>query len=425
MNKAPITDWNPDSPAFWQVQGRALAQRNLALSVANLVLSFGVWMVWSVLVVQLPAAGFEYSPNQLFWLAALPGLSGALLRIVYTLLAPVFGGRRWTALSSLSLSLPLLGLYLTLQNTDNVYPSFLLLALLTGMGGANFTSSLSHLAPFYPQQQQKAILGLHASLANLGVALVQFLLPLLMHWLLLSGVSTQDSLRFTLLPWFILLTLAAISAWLGMNDLPCTPPSLTSHLRPFRKRQNWLMSWLYLGSFGSFIGFAAAFPLLAQLGWHGALPPEVVFAGPLSGALARWAGLRLMPPQPARMLLFGFLGMAACCLLIEWQFGRNGWAWPFYLTMLMLFLCTGLANAATFHLMPNANNSDAPQAVLAFASTIAALGAFVIPKSLGSAWAVWGDPAPAFWLFFCFFLSCALLSLHLLPRPSARAHSVH
>ncbi len=408
MGKPWINEWQPDVPAFWQTRGRSLARRNLLLSVINLVLSFSVWMLWSILVVRLPAAGFPYSPNQLFWLAALPGLSGALLRIVYGLMVPLLGGRRWTALSSLSLCLPLGGIWLALGDSNTGYPTMLLLALSCGLGGANFSSSLTHLVDFFPQQEQAAVLSQHASLANLGVPLVQCALPLLYLLALSDGGSNAHGLQQTLLPWIALQALAAVAAWLWMDDVQAPHIGFLEQMRVFRRRQNWLMSWLYLGSFGSLIGFAAAFPLLLELGFAGRPGWHWAFLGVLVGTLARALGLRLGSRHPRRILLFGFLGMALCCGAAMWLPGHPALALPFLAVMMLLFICTGLANAATFQLLPS-GNAGAPQAVLAFASSIAALGAFVIPKLLGSAWAAFGEPGPAFGLFILFYLSCALL----------------
>ena len=145
-----LNDWRPDDDAFWNESGRSIAKRNLWISIPCLLLAFSVWMVWSVVVAKLPAIGFEYSTDQLFWLAALPGLSGATLRIFYSFMVPIFGGRLWTALSTASLLLPAIGVGYAVQNPDTSYAFFLLLALLFGFGGGNFASSMATIAFFSP-----------------------------------------------------------------------------------------------------------------------------------------------------------------------------------------------------------------------------------------------------------------------------------
>src|SRR5690606_22632496 len=157
-----LTDWNPEDKAFWQAEGRRIAQRNLVISIAALLLSFAVWMMWSVVVLSLPDIGFAYSTNQLFWLAALPGLSGATLRIFYSFMVPIFGGRRWTTISTASLLLPAVWIGFAVQNPDTPYIVMLILALLCGFGGGNFASSSANISFFYPQSEKGTALGLNA-----------------------------------------------------------------------------------------------------------------------------------------------------------------------------------------------------------------------------------------------------------------------
>ena len=136
-----LTDWRPEDDGFWTEKGHAIATRNLWISIPNLLLAFSVWMVWSVVVAKMPAIGFNFSVGERFWLAALPGLSGATLRIFYSFMIPVFGGRLWTTLSTASLLLPasvllpaLLLLPFVLLPSLLLLPSVLLPALLPWRG---------------------------------------------------------------------------------------------------------------------------------------------------------------------------------------------------------------------------------------------------------------------------------------------------
>ena len=161
--------------------GRKIARRNLWISIPSLLLSFAVWMVWSVVVAKLPSIGFTYTTDQLFWLAALPGLSGATLRIFYSFMVPIFGGRLWTTLTTWSLLIPALGIGLAVQNPATPYWLFLALALLCGFGGGNFASSMANISFFFPKAEKGNALALNAGLGNLGVSVVQFVVPLVDH----------------------------------------------------------------------------------------------------------------------------------------------------------------------------------------------------------------------------------------------------
>src|SRR3989337_2076794 len=173
-----LTRWDPEDPVFWETRGRDIANRNLWISIPSLSLAFAVWMVWSVVVVDLPHVGFSFSTEELFWLAALPGLCGATLRIFYSFMVPIFGGRRWTAISTASLLLPAIGIGLVVKDPGTSYSTFGILALLCGFGGGNFASSMANINFFFPTAQKGMALGLNAGLGNLGVSLVQFVVPL-------------------------------------------------------------------------------------------------------------------------------------------------------------------------------------------------------------------------------------------------------
>ncbi len=173
-----LEEWHPEDSTFWADKGRAIARRNLWVSIPALLLAFSVWMVWSMVVARLPAIGFDFTPGQLFWLAALPGLSGATLRIFYSFMVPIFGGRLWTTLSTASLLLPAMGIGYAVQNPETPYFIFLTLALLCGLGGGNFASSMANIAFFFPKAEKGNALALNAGLGNLGVSVMQFLVPI-------------------------------------------------------------------------------------------------------------------------------------------------------------------------------------------------------------------------------------------------------
>ena len=173
-----LEEWRPDDADFWETTGHAIARRNLWISIPCLLLAFSVWLVWSVVVAKLPSAGFDYSTNQLFWLAALPGLSGATLRIFYSFMVPIMGGRLWTTLTTATLLFPALGIGYAVQDPSTPYVMFLILALLCGFGGGNFASSMANISFFFPKKEKGHALALNAGLGNAGVSIMQFTIPL-------------------------------------------------------------------------------------------------------------------------------------------------------------------------------------------------------------------------------------------------------
>lgn len=457
QNKHVIELWEPEDSGFWQKTGKAIANRNLWISIPALLLGFAVWMVWSVVVVNLPNVGFKYSTNQLFWLTALPGLSGATLRIFYSFMVPIFGGRKWTAISTASLLIPALGIGFAVQDINTSYPTMLVLALLCGFGGGNFASSMANISFFYPKAKKGTALGMNAGLGNLGVSVVQFVVPLVIaagifgalggapqSWSKAGQVKEMwmQNAGFIWVP-FILLT--SILAWMGMNDIASAKASFADQAVIFKRKHNWLMCWLYTGTFGSFIGYSAAFPLLIKTQFPDIDPLQYAFLGPLVGALARVAGGVLADKAGgARVTLWTFGLMIAAVFGVMHFLPQGGTApnfWGFFAMFMLLFACTGIGNASTFRMIPmifmlerqraaagkgapaqqqaviDANKEGA--AVLGFTSAVAAYGAFFIPKSYGTSIALTGSPDAALLCFVGFYISCIIITWWFYARRQA------
>lgn len=360
-----IEDWRPDDDKFWTDSGRKIARRNLWISVACLLLAFSVWLVWSVVVAKLPAIGFKYSTDQLFWLAALPGLSGATLRIFYSFMVPIFGGRLWTTLTTASLLIPAFGIGYAVQNPDTPYMIFLILALLCGFGGGNFASSMANISFFFPKKEKGNALALNAGLGNAGVSVMQFVVPVVIT----AGVfgvmggepqTTADGSQLWLqnagFIWVPFLLISTVAAWFGMNDIASSRASFKEQSVIFSRKQNWIMCWLYTGTFGSFIGYAAGFPLLAKTQFPDVNSLQYVFLGPLVGALSRAAtGWISDKFGGGRVTFWTFLAMILAVGGVLYFLGikeQPGAFWGFFAMFMVLFFATGVGNASTFQMIP-------------------------------------------------------------------------
>ena len=444
-NSAVLTEWLPEDADFWNKTGRKIARRNLWISIPALLLSFAIWQVWSVVVAKLPLVGFTFTTDQLFWLAALPGLSGATLRIFYSFMVPIFGGRLWTTLATWSLIIPALGIGYAVQHPDMPYVVFLILALLCGFGGGNFASSMANISFFFPKAEKGNALALNAGLGNLGVSVVQFVVPLAITAGVFGALGGDPAMvkaaggsaplwlqnaGFVFVPFIVI---SAFAAWFGMNDLASAKASFTEQAVIFQRRHNWIMCWLYTGTFGSFIGYSAGFPLLTKTLFPDVDVLQFAFIGPLVGALARsgsgwiadrWGGGRVT------MAAFVLMMIGVCGVL--WFIGIRtvpGAFWGFFGSFLILFLATGIGNASTFQmipaimglemsrLMPKADaetrrrqGEKEAAAITGFTSAIAAFGAFFIPKGYGTSITLTGGPEAALWAFFAFYISCLVIT---------------
>jgi len=450
--------WTPEDKAFWEKEGEAIARLNLWISVPCLFLAFAIWQLWSVAAVNLPLLGFKLTTNQLFWLAAAPALSGATLRIFYSFMVPIFGGRRWTAISTASLLIPAIGIGVAVQDNTTTFPTLLVLALLCGLGGGNFSSSMSNISFFFPKERKGSALGVNAGLGNLGVSSVQFLAPLVIVmpiWVALggepqtivdkAGQSVQIWPQNAAFIWVPFIAIAAFLAWFGMNDIADAKASFSDQAVIFKRKHNWLMCWLYLGTFGSFIGYAAGFPLLIKSQFPEVNALQFAWMGPLVGALIRpvggWLADRL---GGARVTFWNFALMAAAVVGVLYFLpsGPSHGNFAGFLAMFMvLFLTTGIGNGSTFRMIPviflnertagiartgspeweqavkNGNKEAA--AVLGFAGAIGAYGGFFIPKSYGSSIAATGGPEMALYCFIVFYVSCIAVTWWFYSRRNA------
>lgn len=440
-----LTEWEPDNEAFWRDRGRKIASRNLWISVPCLLLAFSVWLVWSVVVRKLPSIGFTYDVDQLFWLAALPGLSGATLRIFYSFMIPIFGGRLWTAMSTASLILPAIGIGLAVQNPETPYYVFLLLALLCGLGGGNFASSMANIAYFYPKSEKGNALALNAGLGNAGVSVMQFVVPLVIVAGVFGAIGGDPQVAKTATGteklwlqnagyiWVPFLVITAIAAWFGMNDIASAKASFKEQSVIFKRKHNWIMCVLYTGTFGSFIGYSAGFPLLAKTQFPQVDSLQFVFLGPLVGALSRAAtGWVSDKYGGGRVTFWTFLAMIIAVggvLFFISIKDQPGAFWGFFACFMALFMATGIGNASTFQMIPTIMGQEVKRlephlddaefnrhaeresaAIIAFTSAIAAYGAFFIPKAYGTSISMTGGPSAALWAFMAFYGICVVLT---------------
>ncbi|HKK16936.1 MAG TPA: MFS transporter, partial [Gammaproteobacteria bacterium] len=348
------------------------------------------------------------------------------------------------------------GIGYAVQNPDTPYLLFLVLALLCGFGGGNFASSMANISFFFPKQEKGHALAMNAGLGNLGVSVMQFLVPLVITagvFGALGGESqlTTDGKELWLqnagFIWVPFIMISTVFAWFGMNDIASARASFAEQSVIFQRRHNWIMCWLYTGTFGSFIGYSAGFPLLAQTQFPTVDSLKFVFLGPLVGALSRAAtGWISDKFGGGRVTFWVFVVMIAGVLGVLYFLGikeQPGAFWGFFAMFILLFFATGVGNASTFQmipiimrkemerLMPEAtaeqrrrHGDKESAAIIGFTSAIAAYGAFFIPKSYGTSITVTGTPNAALWGFLVFYATCALLTWAVYSRKGGMLYEI-
>ena len=523
---ADITDWRPEDDQFWESKGKRIANRNLWISIPSLLCGFAVWVIWSMVTVQMINAGYPFKPAELFTLAAIAGLTGATLRIPSSFFIRIAGGRNTIFFTTALLMIPAVGLGIALQDKNTPLWVFQFLALLSGFGGGNFASSMSNISFFFPKRMQGLALGLNAGLGNAGVTTMQILVPLVMTFGLFGAMGgdpvtlvqssgsligkapagSQTWIQNAGFVWLLLLVPLAFAGWFGMNNirtevvspqigsapgamskilgmlaigfvtsiaglyviLPAPiglgapdwvkwfvlvgiiaatvflmklipgdiKPNLQRQFKIFGNKHTWVMSIIYTMTFGSFIGYSAAFALAIKVIFgfshvagadgvmlHNALNPNAPSAlmyawmGPFIGALIRpvggWIADKVGGARVTQLVSIVMIGAAfggAYYMKAAYQSATpEQYFVPFFLLFLVLFAASGIGNGSTFRTIAMVFPKEQAGPALGWTSAVAAYGAFIIPQVFGEQIKA-TTPENALYGFAIFYVVCLLLN---------------
>ncbi|MEV4278104.1 nitrate/nitrite transporter [Actinoplanes xinjiangensis] len=422
-----IDDWRPEDPAFWDNGGKQIAKRNLIFSIFSEHIGFSVWSLWSVMVLFLgPAYGFD--PAQKFLLTAVPTLVGAALRIPYTFAVARFGGRNWTIISASLLLIPsIAAAFLIEPGVD--YSTLLILAALAGVGGGNFASSMANINAFYPDRLKGWALGINAGGGNIGVPAVQ-LVGLFV--LATFGAGSPGLVAGVYIP---LIVIAAVGSAVYMDNLTQARNEKRGMRDATREGHTWVMSVLYIGTFGSFIGFGFAFGQVLQVQFADIFNTPVkaaylTFIGPLLGSLIRPFGGALADRfGGARVTFLNFIAMAVGASIV--LFAAQQRSLPLYLVgFVLLFILSGLGNGSTYKMIPaifkqkfagdEHRSRRISGAVIGVAGAIGAVGGVLVNLAFRQSFLTYKDADAAYMAFIGFYALCVVITWVVYLRPAAR-----
>ncbi len=434
-----IDEYHPEEPDFWNSpSGRPVARRNLGWSILAENIGFSVWQMFSISTAVLAAIGYGFTADQLFWLVAVAGLVGAVLRVPYTFMPALFGGRNWTIVSAALLLIPVTMLVIA-STTGQPYWFWFLTAITCGFGGGNFASSMANIAYFFPDKEKGLALGLNAAGGNIGVAIIQLVGPLAVAAGSIAVIGGATGLRTNngaeqyvqnvALIWVPFIAIAILGAWFGMNNLRGARANISAQAAIARRKQTWIMSFLYIGAFGSFIGFSASFPLVLQKEFA-ANTYAYAFLGPLVGSLSRpfggWIADRL---GGARVTVTTFVGQAAAIGVAIFMVSIHSFV-GFLLSFLVLFAIVGMTNGSTYRMIPIIFRTEAERsadaedstdytryrarrdaaAAVGIISAVGALGAVFIPRIIANSYTATGGVATALASFCVFYVACVAVT---------------
>ncbi|MCB9361025.1 MAG: NarK/NasA family nitrate transporter [Flavobacteriales bacterium] len=507
MSEVNIKDWDVEDESFWKSTGKKIATKNLWISIPALLLAFAVWIMWGMLVTYMKDFGFTFgmleglSPgtpeyeaalanvnNMYYTLPAIAGLAGATLRLPNSFLISLGGGRNVIFVTTALLIIPAVGAGIGLSDLNTSYEFFAIMALLSGFGGGNFSSSMNNISYFYPKKMQGYALGMNAGIGNLGVATMQKLIPLVVPMVIFAGAGsdiTLEGVNFAGVQnagwvWVPLLVFSVVAAFLGMNnvitgtpELPTTAQGVTKtlimillgvvaagvgayllvglkvnmwivlpvviiiavllmkyatpsaikqnlnkQLSILSDKHNWIMTIIYTMTFGSFIGYSAAFPKLCQDIFPTADYRLWVFIGPALGALVRPVGGIIADKvnSGAKVTMWSTIFQIIAALAVAYYViqARSSedpleYWWPFFGAFMVLFITTGIGNGSTFRSIPYIFSKEKTGPVLGWTAAIAAYGAFIIPIVFGQQIKA-GHAEYALYGFAVYYVICLILN---------------
>ncbi|MFD1661647.1 nitrate/nitrite transporter [Streptomyces caeni] len=430
-----IEQWDPEDEAFWESGGRRIARRNLAFSVISEHIGFSVWSMYSVLALFMgPAYGID--PAGKFFLVAVASLVGAVLRVPYGFAVARFGGRNWTIFSAGLLLVPTTALLIVMEPGTS-YGTFMAVAVLTGVGGANFASSMTNINSFYPLRLKGWALGMNAGGGNIGVAVVQLVA------LLVIGTAGAGHPRLLLGIYIPLIVLATVLSSRYMDNLAPVRNDSGAAREAVKEAHTWIMSFLYIGTFGSFIGYSFAFGLVLQ-NQFGRTPLQaasLTFIGPLLGSLIRPVGGQLADRLGgARVTLWNFALMSVAATVVVIASVRH--SLPLFIGgFIALFVLTGVGNGSAYKMIPGIFRAKAGSkgmtgeaaavyarrlsgASMALIGAVGALGGLGINLALRQSFLTAGTGTGAFVAFLAYYGLCFAVTWAVyLRRPAAESQA--
>ena len=339
-----IQQWDPEDETFWKETGEKIAKRNLLFSVLSEHIGFSIWTLWSVLVLFM-GPKYGLTPADKFLLTSMVTLVGAVVRVPYTFAVAIFGGRNWTIISASLLLIPTVAAFAVMKPGTS-FDTFLWIGLLAGIGGGNFASSMTNINAFFPLRKKGWALGLNAGGGNIGVAAIQLVA--------LAVIGASGGPRVLLGIYIPLIVVAAVLAALFMDNIENVKNDTGAAKDAAKDAHTWIMSVLYIGTFGSFIGYSFAFGqvLTNQFGRTPLQATYLTFIGPLLGSLVRPVGGWLADKYGgAKITLYNYIGMAvATAVLVVASMQKS---LPlFVVAFVALFALAGVGNGSTFKMIP-------------------------------------------------------------------------
>ncbi|GAB1430286.1 NarK family nitrate/nitrite MFS transporter [Ignavibacteria bacterium] len=436
-----LPKWEPEDNVFWEREGKKIAWKSLIITTVSLTISFATWFMVSAIVVKLPGIGFNFTTDQLFWLAAMPGLAGGTLRIIHTFLLPIYGTRHIITFAKAIKIIPCIGLGLAVMNSATPFWVFMTLAFTAGFGGGDFSSHMPSTNLFFPKRLKGTALGIQAGIGNFGVSLAQFMTPVMLGVATVGvpqlftkinpatkeAIGTSQIYLQSAAFWYVpIIVVWTFVCWNYLRSIP-VKASIKEQFDIFKDKHTWYCTAIYFMTFGTFAGLSAAFPLMIKTiygKFDGAPDPlQYAFYGPLIGSASRVlfgfisdkTGGAILTTITGLGIVVGSIVLITMGLLTPTGLEQ----FPMFVAVMFgLFFFTGIGNASTFRQFPIIfiDNPRRAAGVIGWTAAIAAYGPFIFSMLIGAIIGATGSSKPFFIGLVAFTFIATFINWHFYNR---------
>ena len=381
-------------------------QQGLVLSMSTLAFTvcFMVWMMFAVLGVPIKDL-LQLNETQFGLLAAMPVLTGSLVRLPLGMLTDRFGGRVVFFLLMLACVLPI---YLIAEAT--AYWQFLVLGLFVGLAGGSFSVGIAYVAKWFDKDNQGLAMGIFGA-GNAGSALTKFLAPALIaygSWQLVPQVFSAIMFITALLFWFFT---SDNKAHRSAGSVP-----LAQQLAALRDPAVWRYCQYYSIVFGGYVALALWMTKYYVEEYGFSLQSAALLAAcfSLPGGVLRAMGGWMSDRWGAQSVTWWVLWVSWVCLFLlsypqtdftiqtvtgpkTFHIGLNEWV--FTALMFIVGIAFAFGKASVFKYI----SDDYPQnmgAISGIVGLAGGLGGFVLPILFGALVDLTGVRSSAFMLLY-------------------------
>ncbi|MBA5687441.1 NarK/NasA family nitrate transporter [Duganella sp. LX47W] len=399
----------------------------LVSSTTAFTICFAIWMMFAVLGIPIKKS-LGLNETEFGLLAAMPVLSGSLVRVPLGIWCDRFGGRIVFFALMLATVIPIYMIGLATQ-----YWQFLVLGLFVGLAGGSFSVGTPYVARWFPKERRGLAMGIFGA-GNSGSALTKFVAPAIITafgWQMLPTVYAAAMLVTALAFW--------VFTYSDPSHLVSGSVTFSQQLKVLKDRRVWRYCQYYSVVFGGYVGLALWMTkyYVAEYGFDLKLAALLAACFSLPGGVLRAVGGWISDRYGAHKVTWAVMWVCWICFFllsypptdmvvktVKGDMVLHLSVTPWMFTALLFIVGTAMAvgKASVFKFIAD-DFSDNIGAVSGVVGLAGGLGGFILPIMFGALVDLTGVRSSAFMLLYGT-VCVSLVWMHFSFRPAATAPAV-